>query len=183
MPDDLFMYDHAAEGVEDVARRDAVGLSFEVSLGYQVRATHRLMQRYLQSLIEPHGVTLGMWYFLRVLWREDGLTQRQLSRRVGTMEPTALNAIGAMERQGFVTRVRSKVDRRRQHVHLTAKGLSLKARLEPFAIEVVRNASAGLSRREIASLLDLLKLVQANVLQELRDDELEAEGEAGRLET
>ena len=182
MPDDLFMYDHAAEAAEDVARRDAVGLSFEVSLGYQVRATHRLMQRYLQSLIEPHGVTLGMWYFLRVLWREDGLTQRQLSRRVGTMEPTALNAIGAMERQGFVTRVRSKVDRRRQHVHLTAKGLSLKAQLEPLAITVVRNASAGLSQREIASLLDLLKLVQANVLQELRDDELEAE-EAARPET
>ena len=27
-----------------------------------------------------HGVTRGQWYFLRVLWTEDGLSQRELPR-------------------------------------------------------------------------------------------------------
>ena len=82
------------------------------SVGYQIRATHRLLQRRLQARIEPHGVTLGMWYFLRALWEEDGLTQSELSRRVGTMEPTTLTAIQTMQRKGLVRRIRSKQDRR-----------------------------------------------------------------------
>lgn len=49
-------------------------LPFEQSLGYQTRIAQRAIQRRLQSIIEPHGVTLGMWYFLRVLWIHDGLT-------------------------------------------------------------------------------------------------------------
>lgn len=40
-----------------------VDLPFEESVGYQIRATHRV----LQLKIEPYGVTIGMWYFLRVL--------------------------------------------------------------------------------------------------------------------
>ena len=54
-------------------------LPLEKSVGYQVRMTDRALQRYLHAKIGPHGVTLGMWY-LRILWREDGLTQRELSR-------------------------------------------------------------------------------------------------------
>ena len=38
-------------------------LPFAESIGYQIRATHRLLQRFLQVKIEPHGITLGMWYF------------------------------------------------------------------------------------------------------------------------
>lgn len=71
-------------------------LAMEDSVGFQIRDAHRLMQRYLQSQIEPHGLSLGMWYFLRALWFEDGLTQSELSRKVGTMEPTTLAAIKAM---------------------------------------------------------------------------------------
>ncbi len=68
-------------------------LPLERSVGYQIRRTHRLVQRALQVRIEPHRVSLGMWYFLRALWDEDGLTQRELSTRVGTMEPTTMAAI------------------------------------------------------------------------------------------
>ena len=81
---------------------------FADSVGYQIRCTHRALQRFLQSKIEPHGVTLGMWYFLRALWNEDGLNQRELSHRVGTMEPTTLSAILNMEKKGLVRRVQNK---------------------------------------------------------------------------
>jgi MarR family transcriptional regulator, organic hydroperoxide resistance regulator len=74
----------------------AFDLPLEKSVGYQVRMTHRALQRFLQAKIGPHGVTLGMWYFLRILWQEDGLTQRELSNRIGTREPTTLIAIAAM---------------------------------------------------------------------------------------
>lgn len=135
----------------------------DVSVGYQVRTTHRALQRYLHTVIEPHGVTLGMWYFLRVLWHEDGVTQSDLSRRIGTMEPTTLNAISSMEKGGLVRRVRDKVDRRRQLIYLTPKGRALKAKLVPLAVEVVQAATSGVPPWEIAMLLHALKKIQGNV--------------------
>ena len=138
-------------------------LPFAESVGYQIRATHRALQRFLQLKIEPHGVSLGMWYFLRALWHEDGLTQRELSRRVGTMEPTTLSAILNMEKKGLVRRAQNKEDRRKWHVHLTAKGRALKVELIPLARDVVDTAAQSLSRKEIKQLMDGLAEIQNNL--------------------
>ena len=136
---------------------------FAESIGYQVRATHRFLQRLLQHKIAPHGITLGMWYFLRALWHEDGLTQRELSVRVGTMEPTTLSAILVMEKKGLVRRVRNPADRRKWHIHLTPKGRALKSKLLPLAREVVDTAVQNLSRSEVTQLLKALAEVQNSV--------------------
>jgi MarR family transcriptional regulator, organic hydroperoxide resistance regulator len=145
------------------AARSEAELPFAESVGYQVRATHRALQRFLQFKIEPHGITTGMWYFLRALWHEDGLTQRELSTRVGTMEPTTLSAILVMEKKGLVRRVRDASDRRKWHIHLTTKGRGLKAKLLPLAWEVVDTAVQNLSRGEVTQLLKNLGEVQKSL--------------------
>lgn len=151
----------AAPAVENLS------FSLELSIGYQVRTTHRALQRHLSSKIAPYGITLGMWYFLRVLWHREGLTQRELSNSIGTMEPTTLNAILSMERRGLVRRVRDKADRRRQLVYLTPKGRALSADVLPRSMEVVRDATAGLTIRELAMLLELLRAIQTNLASKL----------------
>jgi DNA-binding MarR family transcriptional regulator len=145
-------------------------LPLELSVGYQVRMTHRALQRYLQIKIKPHGVTLGNWYFLRALWHEDGLTQRELSRRIGTREPTTMTAILAMEASGLVKRVRNSDDRRKQNVFLTAKGRRLKSKLLPLAREVVNTATTGLNEREIGLFLGFLGTVQRNLAPLVREE-------------
>ena len=52
------------------------GLLVPLTLGYLVRDANRAFQRLLEKRISPHGVTRGQWYFLRVLWEEDVLSQR-----------------------------------------------------------------------------------------------------------
>jgi DNA-binding MarR family transcriptional regulator len=138
-------------------------LPFERSIGYQVRLTHNLLQRYLQLKIAPYGLTLGMWYFLRALWHQDGLTQRELSVIVGTMEPTTLIAIKAMEKIGLVRRRRNADDKRKINIFLTARGQSLKAEVLPLARHVVDAATEGFSAREVEKLLDLLGAAQGNL--------------------
>ena len=142
-------------------------LPLDRSAGYQIRMTHRLMQRALQQRIERSGVTLGMWYFLRVLWDGDGLTQSELSRRIGTMEPTTLSAIAGMEAAGLVRRERDATDRRKLQVFLTDKGRALEADLLPAAIETVGTAVQGLSAAEVDALLGLLARIQRNLTADL----------------
>ena len=92
-----------------------------LSSGYLVRDAHRAFQRLLERRIAPYGVSRGQWYFLRVLWTSDGLSQRELSARVGMMEPTTVIALRSMEKAGLIHRVRSGDDRRKVRVLLTAK--------------------------------------------------------------
>jgi MarR family transcriptional regulator, organic hydroperoxide resistance regulator len=98
-----------------------------------------------------------MWFFLRILWHEDGLTQRELSNRIGLTEPTALTTVANMESAGLITRIRNETDRRRINVFLTKRGRALREKMLPIAYEVNAKALDGLSASEIQLLLNMLK--------------------------
>jgi DNA-binding MarR family transcriptional regulator len=135
----------------------------DASIGYLIRDTHRAFARLLQERIEKHNVSMGLWYFLRALWQEDGLTQRQLSERVRTMEPTTASALDSMEKRGLVVRVRNSHDRRKINVHLTRKGRALKKVLLPYAAETNALASKHVSISEIKMLRAILQKMRANL--------------------
>ena len=133
------------------------------SLGYLIRDCYRIFARRLEALISPHGVKMGQWYFLRELWERNGLTQRELSNRVGMMEPTTVVAIRGMVKGGLVRRVRDAEDRRKVRIFLTAKGADLKAQLLPCAREVNEIATQDLSADEVRQFRNLLNRIKANL--------------------
>jgi MarR family transcriptional regulator, organic hydroperoxide resistance regulator len=135
----------------------------EESIGHQVRWTHRALQRELESQIRPFGITIGMWGFLRALWEKDGLTQRELSERVGTSEPTTVTALHAMEKRGLVKRMQNTIDRRKSNIYLTPPARALRELALPTAREVNRLAAATLTRSEIATLKRLLAKIRVNL--------------------
>src|SRR3954462_15174237 len=126
------------------------------SSGYLVRDAHRAFQRLLEKRIAPHGVTRGQWYFLRVLWNEDGLSQRELSARVGMMEPTTVIALRSMEKSGLIRRVRSTDDKRKTHVWLTPKAKRMRGKLVEVARTITDEAEAGVGREDLAALRRIL---------------------------
>ena len=119
------------------------------SSGYLVRDANRAFQRMIEQRIAPFGVTRGQWYFLRALWIEDGLSQRELSARVGTREPTTVTALRSMEKDGYVRRVQSREDRRRTHVWLTAAGRRREKQVLPVARQIVDEAERGIAVRDV----------------------------------
>jgi DNA-binding MarR family transcriptional regulator len=132
-------------------RADVTGdLPHHESSGYLVRDAHRAFQRLLERRIAPHGVTRGQWYFLRVLWTKDGLSQRELSERVGMMEPTTVIALRSMEKAGLIRRVGSTDDRRVTHVHLTSKAKRMRDGLLKLARGINAQADDGISSDDIA---------------------------------
>ena len=140
------------------------------SIGYLTRIAFRAFSRALEVRTSLHGVSSGQWRFLRVLWREDGLTQRELSRRVGMREPTTVIALKSLERSGFVTRQKSVEDRRKAHVFLTPQARALEAVLLPAVAEVNAIALAGLSEAEIAVLRNALSQVGRNLAADADED-------------
>ena len=134
-----------------------------LSSGYLVRDAHRAFQRLLERRIAPYGVVRGQWYFLRVLWITDGLSQRELSARVGMMEPTTVIALRTMERVGLIRRVRGDDDRRKVRVFLTAKAKRLRGELLAVARTITDEAEAGLTPRDLATFRRVIARMTANL--------------------
>jgi DNA-binding MarR family transcriptional regulator len=150
-------------GDTDRASAIAGDLPHHDSDGYLVRDAHRAFQRLLERRIAPHGVTRGQWYFLRVLWTKDGLSQRELSERVGMMEPTTVIALRSMEKAGLIRRVRSTDDRRVTHVRLTAKAKRMRDGLLKLARGINAQAQEGIPADDIAVFRRVITQMTANL--------------------
>src|SRR5262252_10361864 len=129
-------------------RRDAT-FPPRLSSGYLVRDAHRAFQRLLERRIAAYGVTRGQWYFLRVLWIADGLSQRELSARVGMNKPTTAIALRSMERSQLIRRLRADDDRRKVRVFLTSKAKRLRNQLLTLARDITVAAEAGIGPCDI----------------------------------
>lgn len=136
------------------------------SIGYLTRITFRSFSRNLERLTLEYGVSAGQWPFLRALWNEEGMTQRELSRRVAMREPTTVTALNGMERAGFIKRVPSKEDRRKVHIFLTAKGRRLRDKLIPCVSDVNAIAARDLDPADIATLRRVLLKMSDNLARE-----------------
>jgi DNA-binding MarR family transcriptional regulator len=147
-----------------VASRDRkIDFSLGGSLGYLVRDANRAFQRLLERRIAPHGVTRGQWYFLRVLWEEEELSQRELSARVGMMEPTTVIALRGMEKAGLVRRTRSANDKRITRVHLTPKARRLRDRLLQLSQGVNDQGAEGIDAAELAQFRRVVARMTENL--------------------
>ena len=141
-------------------------------LAHLVKDARRAMERALQARLLAHGVPFGHWTYLRILWEDDGLTQRELSARAGVMEPTTLGALRAMEERGYIERRRKPENRKNVYVHLTRRGRALERKLVPLAEEVNRVSVRGMARGDVAKLRMLLHAMVDNLQ---RDEEARAE--------
>jgi DNA-binding MarR family transcriptional regulator len=133
-----------------------------LGIAHLLRDTQRALSRILAARIADHGVSIGQWYFLRALWDEDGLTQRELSFRVGMMEPTTVTALNGMEQRGLVARVRNPHDRRKMNIYLTERGRALQKELLPIEAEINKIAIDGIAPGDAAALDRALRQILKN---------------------
>ena len=135
------------------------------SLGYQVRRCHRRFDRFLNAVLSEHGLKTGYWYYLRVLWREDNLTQKQLSDLTNVTENTTAAMISGMISAGLITRSRALDDRRRMSIRLTELGRSFESKLMPYAHHINDLAAEGVSKEDMATCLKVLDKLSLNLAE------------------
>lgn len=134
------------------------------SIPFLLRNTHRQMVRALESELEARGLGSTHWYFLRVLWTEEGMTQAELSAQVGVVTPATVSALNSLERRGLIERRADERDRRKARIHLTPKGRALEDELMPIAQRVLSNALRGISKEDIRICRKVLGQIQTNYL-------------------
>lgn len=137
------------------------------SIGYLIKESHQAFTRALRARLAPHGITVGQWFFLRELWGEEGVSQRELSRRMGVSEPTTVTALNLMAARKLIERRRKGEDRRSLYVFLTPKGRALRDRVLPDALTANDAAARGFSDAEVVRLRATL----GRLIKNLEDDQ------------
>jgi DNA-binding MarR family transcriptional regulator len=139
----------------------------EDRLAHLIKDATRSLIRALQFRLSDHNVSFGHWAFLRILWEQDGLTQRELSERAGVMEPTTFAAMKAMESLGYIERRYLPGNKKNLHVYLTRTGKALKKHLVPLAEEVNAIGTHSLKASEV----EMARKVLLTLIGNLAEDE------------
>ena len=134
----------------------------KTGIGMLLREADAAFNRYLTAQLAGHGVTFGQFQHLRNLWVQDGLTQAELSRRIGIEIASSTTILDSLESEGLITRVRNAADRRKLNVFLTPAGAALEAPLMACAADANKRASKGLSKPELAQLFSIAGQIVEN---------------------
>mgnify|MGYP003137588101 CR=1 FL=1 len=134
------------------------------SFGHNMRTTNRLLQRELSKRVARLGLSIGQWYALRTLWENDGITQIELAQKSGIAGPAMVTAVRNLLAMGLVKRKRPTGDKRKYVISLTDEGWALQTPALAKAVEVNELALQGISSKDVATCLRVLRTVQDNLL-------------------
>jgi DNA-binding MarR family transcriptional regulator len=133
------------------------------SLDFLIRDTRLRLYKYIESRITRLGIPLRVWFPLRALYRNEGITQRELGRILGYGDAHAGVIVRVMQRHKLVYREPSRVDKRRINLYLTPEGRKT-ARLGLRNMRAINaRIIAGFSAAEARALQALLLRAHDNL--------------------
>lgn len=132
------------------------------SIGHLTRIAFRDFSGALGIRFAKHDVTPGQWRFLRVLWEEDGISQRELSERVGAREATTVRSVRSLLSSGLVERRDDARDARKFRIFLSARAKRLEATLLPYVTDVHAIAERGIPRKDVETTRRVLLAMHRN---------------------
>lgn len=132
---------------------------FFAVFGSAVRGLRARLDRVLQN----HGLRLGQYQVLRVLWDHDGLTPRELADRLDVEMPTVTRTVQRMVRDGLVRREAHGTDARSIRIRLTPLGTDKKAEVARLFSDEAERALTGFSTQERSTFVAFLERINTNV--------------------
>jgi DNA-binding MarR family transcriptional regulator len=140
--------------------------------------------RNARTSLSRHLLDLGLYAgqdsVMLILDDSDGQTPGAIAARLGVKAPTITKTIGRLAAQGFVRRETSPDDGRMLLVFLTDAGRDKIKAVRKAQRRTEKAAFAGLKKKDIADLLDLLSTMDANIVATLSATTRSIDDEAGR---
>jgi MarR family transcriptional regulator for hemolysin len=123
--------------------------SFEPPLGRRLYLGHRAVHDVLDARLSERGASLWNWVVLREAALADGVSQRELARRIGIEPPTLVRHLDKLADDGYVERRADPDDRRVLRVVVTPAGRRRLAELHKVAAQLDVELRSLLTEREI----------------------------------
>jgi DNA-binding MarR family transcriptional regulator len=148
--------------MESAVNRGTPEVPIPLGVSHYLRRAHNALRAQITQNLERHDISMKHFHFLKALQFEDGVTQIELSRRVGFERATVTVVVEELEQLGYIRRTRNKVDRRKIHVFLTPKGRRTRTAIAETIASAQDVALAGISAEEYAMFKLLLDKIVVN---------------------
>jgi DNA-binding MarR family transcriptional regulator len=137
-------------------------------------------RRITKELARRADLTGPQLTVVKLLEQIGDLSLSSLSEKIRAQNSTVTGIIDRMEREGLVTRERSKEDRRVVYIRLTEKGRGLARGIPVEPMEIFRSALETLSAQEMRDLMRIMTKVAKRVRQIVRRDVGDVQPEESR---
>ncbi|CAH1214226.1 Transcriptional regulator SlyA [Paenibacillus allorhizoplanae] len=127
-----------------------------------VSLIYRYGQMYIGDHLKKFEIGRGQHIFLNALYKEDGLTQEELSDYLKIDKGTTAKALKKLEEQGYITRTVSEKDKRCYEVLLTDKARGIKEDVRKVLTDWRERLTFGLSDEEKQMALTILEKMGHN---------------------
>ena len=138
--------------------------SREESLGRWISVIHRYGQRFIEKKCADLDIGYGHVAFILTLNRKGGLSQEKLSEILNIDKTTTARAIKKLIELGYILRSPDSLDKRIQHLHLTAKSNDI----IPYITQSLRTwtkvLSKGFTEDERRLIIGFLKRMAENAM-------------------
>ncbi|MFZ1959053.1 MAG: MarR family winged helix-turn-helix transcriptional regulator [Methanoregula sp.] len=140
-------------------------------LGGVVSYLLRAQSAFYSQRLKPYNLSYGQFPFLKLLYREDGLNQETIAKRLLFNKATIARAMDKLEREGYVSRIQDKTDGRANRIFLTPKGREIEPAITQLSQEWNSILISGFTEIESLVLKELTRKIVANVMHamELED--------------
>lgn len=123
----------------------------------------RQLRVLIDTKVEPYKLTRLKWLTLAILDRKDGISQAELAEHLDLDRSAVGRLLERMETRGFITRTRDEQDRRVIRIFIKEEAKPMLADLEKISADVRRQATAGLSKDEEKTLIEILLKIKNNL--------------------
>ena len=138
-------------------------------LGHLLSRICQLTHARMYAFVEPLGLHRGQSMVLKVLGRQDGLTNAALADLLCVRPATITNMVNRLEEAGLVERRPCARDQRMSHIYLTDAGLDIQDQVQQVWINFEAQVFQGLDQCKLDELRHVLEHIQTNLMQ-LADD-------------
>ena len=133
------------------------------SVGKYISIIHRTGSSFLSKEFSKFNIGSGQYMYLIHLYKNDGLSQEELTEILNIDKGTTAKSIKKLETEGFVMRVKDKNDKMINRVYLTPKALEVKDEFLSSINAWENTLTLNLSYAEKEQALTLLKKITYNI--------------------
>ncbi|MDY4670521.1 MAG: MarR family transcriptional regulator [Oliverpabstia sp.] len=124
--------------------------------------THAYLAKSFRQ-VSSQGIHPGQIPILKLLQREEGIRQSEISKKLGVQPPTVTVSVKRMEKMGLIYRKVDEKDQRMQRVYLTQKGSETVNDVKENMKNNEKIMLDGMSETEICLLKRFLQQMYENI--------------------
>ena len=136
--------------------------------GFLVSKIKQIQGRVFEKLLTEYGIDQfngAQGRILFVLWRDDGITIKELSEKTGLAKTTLTSMLDRLEASGHIQRVYDPTDRRTVKIKMSEATKNMKSQYDEVSMGMSEVFYEGFDDAEIISFENALARILENLIK------------------